>query len=216
MNPNEHNSRRAVRFTFIGVIVVVVGVLFAIYNQEIREHLGLKRDSATGSQPSLAEPSIFDANSGSEISLTDNSENNLERPTPYDPFVNATDLTKEKSHICPVHKVKMQANVIQVEFRFEERWFSEFGKSKNDEFPFAYTFIRGGYVSAIAPPSSRIWFFCGTGLPPATFAKVFVCPQCLATYESAVIAFNPKAVAIRREEEAEAVRRAQPIRRNLK
>jgi hypothetical protein len=216
MSPKEHNSRRAIRFAFIGMFVVVVGVLVAIYTRELRGNLGSRRDSATASESPVVEPSLFHAADSVEIPTPADSVGGFEAPPPYEPFAPKFDFIKGKNDICPLHKVKMAANFVEVRFQFETRWFSEFEKRKNDEFPFAYTLTGDGYFSPVAPPRSGLWFFCGTGLPPPTSAKMFVCPPCLAAYESAVRVFNPKAVAIRREEEAEAVRRAQPIGRNLK
>ena len=216
MNPSEHDSRPGIGFFRIGIFVLVVGGAVAIYNREILERFGVRRDSIAASQSPVVEPSAFDATDSIEIPPPAVSVSDFESPPPYDPFGPEFDLTKGKGHVCPVHKVRMPAKVVQICSTFEKRWFSEFEKSKSDEFPFAYTFVRGGYVSPIAPPSSGIWFFCGTGLPPPTSAKMFVCPQCLAAYGNAVRAFNPKAEAIRRAEEAEAVRRAQPSRRNSK
>lgn len=211
MNPNERNPRRVVRLSFIGVLMLAVGLLVAIYNREIREHLSLRPDSVPSSRASIDEPSnplVSDS-----IAIPTGTETEaIERPDFYEPGEPRFDLTQHKSDVCPVHKIKMEAKLVEIRFQFEGRWFSEFEKSKNDEFPFAYALVGGCYVSPIAPPNSGLWFFCGTGLPPPTFAKMFVCTRCLAAYETAVRAFNPKAVAVRRAEEAEAVRRAQRAR----
>lgn len=212
MNPNEHNSRRAVRFTFVGVMVVVVGLVVAIYNREIREHLGLRRDSVTGSQPSLVEPSILDTNNSSEISLSDNSVTDLERPIPYEPFGIEADLTKNKSDICPVHHVKMPPKAIDLAFpNCDPNWASEFRTRKDAEFPFACAYIHGGYVGLVAPPTTPTGLMnCILDFPPPRWVRLFICPQCLPTYKSAVSAFDAQRSAMFKARQAEEAKRATP------
>ena len=134
----------------------------------------------------------------------------IELPPVYEPGQPKFDLTKDKSDACPVHKVKMTAKIVRVLFSFDTRWVSEFEKRKAAEFPFAYAFIYDSYVSLADHPDLGMRFFCGTGLPPETFAKMFVCPQCLAAYESTVRAFNAKVVAAFDAQRAEEAKRVAP------
>jgi hypothetical protein len=79
------------------------------------------------------------------------------------------DQTRGKSDICPVHKVKMPAKEVPVQFGLPATFLPEFRKLKAAEFPFAEEFISGGCVLDDDP------LFPETG-------KVFVCPKCVAAW----------------------------------
>jgi len=87
----------------------------------------------------------------------------------------ACDETRGKSDICPIHKVKMPIREVPIRYGL----YRGFGSLQAAEFPFANEFISGGCVVIDDPRMPK------TG-------KVFVCAQCVATWNRLLDAAKKK------------------------
>jgi len=92
-----------------------------------------------------------------------------------DPLEEACDETGGKSEIYPVHKVKMRIREVPIRYGL----YRGFGSLQAAEFPFANEFISGGCVVIDDPRMPK------TG-------NVFVCPQCVATWNRLLDAAKKK------------------------
>lgn len=211
MNPTEHNSRRAVRCAFLGVFVVVFGILAAIFNAETRERLGLRHQSAEVVQRSETEPFILEAGSGVETSSPSDRIGGIEMPEDDDARDARSDLgpkkprydrTNVENDFCPVHQIQLAVKDITIEPTSWSRWVFDFERRQQAEFPFAYALIGDDYIGVAGHPKTRTlkrYELNCTGLslspgPPRTppFARMLVCSQCVEAYKKAVVEFDER------------------------